>query len=315
MTPPRPVPPHGTRARATGTKSGSRPPCHCEPCRRALHRADKTSRVNLQLGRRACIPAHPSTAHLRTLQEAGWPLDAIAKATGVKRSTVGYIARGTKKLIHIKNAKKILGLEPTPYTRPWVIPAVGSTRRLQALLAIGHPLKLLVAEAELGYAHAGKVMLGQRDTVNAATAERILILYTRLRWTPGKSVRAANLARKRGWQTPFAWSDVDMDDPGAAPREEEPDAAGEQEDTALDYQAIHLALAGRSGITLTPGEQAAAVVEGRLRSIPEPDLAVLLGMSRRDVHRIWDSTLTGVRRGGPMPERLPAWHSSYGTAA
>ena len=315
MTGHRPTPPHGTIARARGTNSGSRPPCHCLPCTTADRRANKQYKVNYLLGRKATTPIGPVSDHVHALLDAGWTQDAIAQAAGVVQGTVSNIARRTTATVHKRTARRILTVPVRPRTRP-MTDATGSVRRLQALMTIGHPLTLLATESGLPYTYACDLIHGRKPRLATGLVERIHTLYDVLKWCPGKSKSAATIARKYGWHDPLEWADINMDDPLAEPRleEDEPPQDTPADTDDLDYQAIHKALTG-DRVHLTPAEQKAAVVEGRLRGIPRNLLATMPGLTLADTIRIWETATTKARRHGTPLQRLPQWYETYAPAA
>ena len=95
------------------------------------------------------------------------------------------------------------------------VPAIGYTRRIQALKAIGYTYQQIVDE----------VGMGQRRSYGALADG---VTYTRLRWEWAKKIDAAYQrlsvqplhettsakrsrahARNRGWAPPMAWDDID----------------------------------------------------------------------------------------------------------
>jgi transcriptional regulator with XRE-family HTH domain len=95
--------------------------------------------------------------------------------------------------------------------------AVGTTRRLRALMAIGYPQRQLAEELGSHQSWVSKLMLNDRANVNADTALRVGELYDRLSMTPGPSEETRDRAIRRGWMPPLAWDDETIDDPLAVP--------------------------------------------------------------------------------------------------
>lgn len=102
--------------------------------------------------------------------------------------------------------------------RPRLIPALGTARRIQALVAIGHTFGDIARE--MGVAHdVVRHLALHRTHVRPTTAHRVDATFQRLCMTPapdGKSARyARTVARRYGWAPPLAWDDID--DPDATP--------------------------------------------------------------------------------------------------
>lgn len=95
-------------------------------------------------------------------------------------------------------------------------PAVGTTRRLRALVAIGYSPADLQRHLGIGTA-IGYLLAGTRPTVNHTTATRVQTLYNELSMIPGPKQSARDLAVQRGWAPPLAWDEDSIDSPEATP--------------------------------------------------------------------------------------------------
>lgn len=100
--------------------------------------------------------------------------------------------------------------------RPRLTHPAGTTRRLQALAAIGWPGSKLAAE--LGCTvHWVRRLTNTRNQVRTVTATAVADLYDRLSDHPGPSAQTAGTARSNGYVPPIAWDDGTLDDPDAQP--------------------------------------------------------------------------------------------------
>jgi hypothetical protein len=98
------------------------------------------------------------------------------------------------------------------------MPAIGTQRRIQALVAIGWRLEDIAAAAGHKRTHETMASVLYRQTrVRAQTAARLAQVYDRLSGKPGPSSRVRVNARKRGWSPPLAWEGINIDDPDAQP--------------------------------------------------------------------------------------------------
>ena len=95
--------------------------------------------------------------------------------------------------------------------------AVGTTRRLRALVAIGYTNQQLSELLGIGPSYVSKLTHNSRRQVNADTAQKVRALYDRLSMTPGPSVAARDRAHRKGWAVPLAWDDETIDNPDAEP--------------------------------------------------------------------------------------------------
>ncbi len=216
----------------------------CAKCgERPIHGRDLCRACSVSARRRmgwleAHVDAAPVRAHLQALQDAGVSLRRLRALSGVSDTAMRAILAGPHRLgppwapqVSQILAEKLLSV-PVP-TRAWdgladtqMVCAVGTRRRLQALVAIGWPIPLL--SQQLGISdQEDAAMWGDdyvRTTVLAArTVDR---LYRQLEMQPGPSTSARSEACQRGWAPPLAWDEDAIDDPAAAAASGAPDRLG-----------------------------------------------------------------------------------------
>jgi hypothetical protein len=91
----------------------------------------------------------------------------------------------------------------------------GSTRRLQALTAIGWDTDTLATE--LGWTTSQLHRALSAGQTPPHTRHHITALYDLLSMTPGPSTTARQHAQQHGWPPPLAWDDEHLDNPDATP--------------------------------------------------------------------------------------------------
>jgi transcriptional regulator with XRE-family HTH domain len=167
------------------------------------------------------VDAEPVRQHVETLRSSGVGSRRIAELSGVSRSVIQALINGRKKygnqpskLISAANANALLAVAPAPANGAY-IDITGTTRRLQALVAIGYTQSELAARLGITPGNATDLFHG-RGKALVATAKRVADLFAELAMTPGPSPRARTYAAKRGWAAPLAWDD-NIDDPDAKP--------------------------------------------------------------------------------------------------
>lgn len=101
--------------------------------------------------------------------------------------------------------------------QPLRVPATGTTRRLQALAAIGWPADLLAQRLGRSKAQTQQWRRGRYTRVNHRTAALVADLYDQLWDTPGPSTYTRRHAARHGWAKPMAWDDATITDPAARP--------------------------------------------------------------------------------------------------
>lgn len=214
----KPLAEHGTTARAKGRPAAGIKGCTCRPCRDAENRYDKRRRVMNATGRAVRVPAGPAAAHLRALFEGGAGWSYIISATGCSRTTINSIRNG-RQLVKRDVASRILAvpLSRDPAAR---VPALGSIRRLRALIAIGHRVTgsgSICDQTRLDQSLIADLLAGRKETLSAGTADRIATAYGALAGTPGGYRPNARRATARGWLGPAWWDDDEFENPNFSP--------------------------------------------------------------------------------------------------
>lgn len=181
----------------------------CHRCYTATRKAAlKAGTWNPQV--REVVDGGEASAHLDALTAAGISRWQVVRITGLHHQTVYHIQPGRN--VDAETAAQILRvpLAQVPHALldgKAFVPAVGTTRRLQALCALGWPVKVLAQRlGDVHPGHLGEVCRGDRYLVMAYTARAVDALYEKLSGTPGPSERVRVVARRRGWAPPLAWA-------------------------------------------------------------------------------------------------------------
>ncbi|MGW1796916.1 hypothetical protein ACWCQN_13115 [Streptomyces sp. NPDC001984] len=218
---------HGERAKYTVEK------CRCKRCKRANTEANNQRSRLLAYGQwEPFVDAEPVRAHIRYLQSCGMGLRSIAAVLGVDRKNLQSIVigrpergRGPQKQIRPERAAAVLAIEPTldNLAANTLIDGTGTTRRLQALTAMGWPTIHLADEMQWTGTNTGALLTA--PTVMVKTARLVRDVYGRL-WnvdplehgaSPGGITYAKRRAHDAGWAPVGAWDDESIDDPEAFP--------------------------------------------------------------------------------------------------
>lgn len=213
----KPLPAHGTYARANGSP-GYRKPCKCEPCGKERRRVHKRGGVNRQLGRPGLIDATPARRHLATLHTTmSW--EQIGEIGGCDASNLHLIADGQRTQIRRDTLRRILAVQPEKPAPGKYLDATGTRRRIQALRAIGWSSKAIAQRAGSAEVRINLISTSRQPTVRHMLAVKIGALFTELHRTPAPAGRSATRAKRYaeslGWAPPAAWDDID--DPNAIP--------------------------------------------------------------------------------------------------
>lgn len=184
----------------------------------------KRWRLDSSRGIRRLVDAGPVHAHLSRLVAAGWSYRAISEAAGVAPTTVHKITHRGQATVRRDVAARILRVRADQVLArranpAGFVPAVGTRRRIEALLALGWRHEDITAASGLPGAGRSGVVLHQRgDWVAKATHDAIVTAYAALSSRRGPSERTRRRALDLGYAPPAAWDDdADQDDPDAAP--------------------------------------------------------------------------------------------------
>ena len=283
---------HGTRAAYVHDR------CRCRACADANAAASTARTRERTYGRWSpFVDAEPLRQHIARLRAHGIGINRIAELAGLSpghiRALIYARGHGTPpfRRVRAETADRLLRVQPDPTARAprSQIPATGTRRRLQALVAIGWPVSWLAAELGREPNNLRRTLTSHSVTV--ATAQQVAALYDRT-WnippTPQtRADRAAvaaarQTAARNHWLPPLAWDDIDTD-PDPKPTEGTSDTTPD----VLDEIAIERALAG-DGIglaQLTRAEQDEAVrrLTEHGRSLRE--IADLLATTTRTISR------------------------------
>lgn len=201
------------------------PLCGRDRCSRMSHRGDLCRKhYSLKLAGRpsGMVPVGPVRGHLDRLLGAGLTQDRIAVAARVsRRSTIRAIYEPGRVKMRAFTAARIMAV-PIPESPPnrgaGYMPALGTQRRLRALVASGYQQKDLAARMGMSWQTVSGAVNGNHPYVLMSTAAAVDELFRELQLIPGGDGRAKLWAQRRGWYPPLAWDEDDLDKPSARPQ-------------------------------------------------------------------------------------------------
>jgi AraC-like DNA-binding protein len=201
----------------------------CKDANAAETRAARRRR-NYGTAKNYLVDAKPVRKHLKKLAKQGWGVRAVSRETGVSESVLKRLfyagAKNDGQVIRAVTSEKLLAFNPlfsrTRFqgTSTETVIAIGSQRRLQALVTLGFSLNALADYAGYGRSYFKAVLASERISLN--TANIVTEVYERL-WNKKplpetgaqkQSVtNAKRIAAEKGWLPPMAWDDDRIDDP------------------------------------------------------------------------------------------------------
>lgn len=194
----------------------ARPRCGTPPTVRGLCQAHYSKLM--RAGQYHRVPATDAAKRITELSRQGWSIHAIAVASGVSMDAVTRIRRGQPS-VWDKTDRAIKGIVDTaPPNERVYVPSIGTVRRAQALAHRGWSLTWQATECGL-YPNTLSHLLytGQRSCMYR-THRLVSELYDRYWNRPGPSKKTRTDAINKGWVSPLAWDDNEIDDPKAKPR-------------------------------------------------------------------------------------------------
>lgn len=177
------------------------------------------------------VDAQPVREHVESLIGAGLSRRRICQLAAVSRQSLSALLNGVPcaglgpaQRIVGRNADRLLGVALPGASAVHqiaeagqLVRSVGTVRRLQALVAIGHTPIDLSDQAGLTAGYCRELLNGKRSQVTAATARRIDALFRHLQLTAGANPDARARAEQLGWLPALAWDEDTIDDPAAEP--------------------------------------------------------------------------------------------------
>ena len=225
-------------------------------------------------------------AHLVRLRDAGMTWQAIRRQTRLASNTLYSIMNDRHPTVLDRTAEAILDVVVPAW--PPLPAALGATRRLQALIAAGHPLGDLARALGRNPLDTELLALveGVHVVIDQALHDDVCRLFDGLQMQPGHNIAAARLGADRRWPRPLDWDEDKLDDP--------------------EYQATRTVkppTPAELGRGMAPEDRELRRVRVRsltLAGFSAPKIAAILGITPRLVQRDRAVTMTS------SPSRRPA---------
>lgn len=142
---------------------------------------------------------------------AAWSPSAMASASGLPvryfDSLMGVYRKGHRQRIGPKHAEAIINHQFPVVGR---MTALGTTRRLQALAALGWRLQDVQDRVDVPYSTLEALRLtGRVAATRVEVVQAVARVYDKLSMTPGPSGWTRAHAERNRWAPPLAWDDID----------------------------------------------------------------------------------------------------------
>jgi DNA-binding Xre family transcriptional regulator len=191
--------------------------CRCDACCAANTRYAKWR----ELHGTVLVDSTPARDHIAALRAAGVGRRAIASRAGVSLTVVTRLAGVDRNRpahrVRPETLAAILAVTVDDLAPAAVVDALGTRRRLQALISIGWTQTDLARRIGVTLSTLNALVNGRWANVQHGTHIRVCRVFDELSGTPGRSARARAMAARRGWTAPLTWDDDTIDDPAATP--------------------------------------------------------------------------------------------------
>lgn len=188
--------------------------CDNEACVLEGYRYRKQLALEHNRGQYRLRDSTQARVHMERLYAAGWTTAQIARKARVSHSTLSDLDAGRQKISR-QTALAVLSIRIGPPVEAQPVDAVGTVRRLRALMCIGHSLPRIAPHTGMSAAKLWQLITGRFSKISPQTAESIARAYRTLSSTSGTSPKARAHARRKNWHGPLAWDDID--DPACKP--------------------------------------------------------------------------------------------------
>lgn len=201
--------------------------CRCPECMAAARRDAKLTAYRTRHGTHTYVDADRARRHVLALLDQ-LTVGQVERRSGVHRTSIRVLIgdfpdRPPSKRITGQTERALLAVTPE-LVGPEVqglVDRTGTRRRMQALVALGHPIAHLTRRLNMSN-RTGWMLIDDRNTaqVTVATRDKVCEAYAQLSMTVTQgrhATRARNIAADRGWVPPLAWDDESLDDPAARP--------------------------------------------------------------------------------------------------
>jgi hypothetical protein len=199
--------------------------CKRPECTRVVHRSHLCRghyKQHLAKQPSGIVSAEPARQHILELRATGLSLDSIAYQAGVSRvSTLSPLLAGQRTTLRSTTAERVLSVPVPDFPQLdgtyKLIPAIGSQRRVQALMAIGYRAQEIQVMVGLSPPGMSLILNGRNKLIRVELAERFDQVFRRCELHPRKDRRAILRAQRNNWPPPLFWDSDTIDDPDAEP--------------------------------------------------------------------------------------------------
>jgi DNA-binding CsgD family transcriptional regulator len=221
------------------------PGCRCTPCTRAHSRACKQRELDRLSGKPPLHPGAPVIAHVKALNDTGMSNDLVARRASVSPNLLSGLMRGLTKDCRRDTALRLLAVKAGDFDEIAEVPCTGSSRRIQALYAMGHGQRALADATGLCESSVSHIANARTRKVDASTADAISRAYEQLAGVSGTSRAARRRAAEMGWRDPVWWEDMGhIDDPDFDPATAERPLSFHEQAALRREEITHLASYG-----------------------------------------------------------------------
>jgi hypothetical protein len=195
--------------------------CYRGTCRRQATRPGQLCHQHYTITPHGFVDAAPSMKRIAALRAAGYSWTELSKLTGLSEPAMRMAGIWTtQNTVCLDTHHRVMAVQIPDgiVSGRGAIPAVGTQRRIKALMALGWTQGDLAREMGFSSQKIVSDLLNRRESVVSATAFRVAEVFNRLQMTPGPSEHLRKRAKNWGWHTPLCWDEDTIDIPNAKPK-------------------------------------------------------------------------------------------------
>ena len=207
---------------------------------------------------RDVVETAPLQVRLKELIVPGRSFTDVARELGVTKATLGRVYRGTSLHTEVWLADLILSLPESASLADHFVDSRGTYRRIEALMWCGYSARRqdkllggghLVANLTTKHRRGPRVARESYERIRAVYGTYITVPPEKAPFNPGANgiSRTRGEARRRGFQPPGVWEDIDND--------EHPLDAGESVREGVDLVAVERRMSGDRSARLNRAEK------------------------------------------------------------
>lgn len=295
--------------------------CGCEQCKAYRRRKAKLRKMYGS----SKVDAKPVIQKVEQLAAEGYSRQAIATAAGISPRSLFQATLTARQTVWRRTHDALMDLTRADIIRnstpTSMVPAVGASRRLQALMRMGWRMKDIAADSTEIHMINKVRTTDPGARIMVRNFLRIAAMYDRFAMEEGPCKINRTKAEKFGYAPPLGWDDSTIDDPNARPDTTGMPQVSRDHPRHQQILALHGQGLSDRKIAAAIGVTGDAVRYWRLRiglTPNTPGRSIALGDEPDDRYRLWQDGHSDQQiadKTGKHPDLIRKWRRRHGLEA